>query len=66
MSVSSDRPEDATGRYRDFNGRETWIKDVGGHPEWMLGRLWSDAKHRWRVKREHVYQNRMLPFDPAI
>jgi len=58
------KPTDATARYDDFNGSVVWLKDVDrADPYWVLGRLWSDQKRRWKKKREHVYEDRFLPLE---
>jgi hypothetical protein len=62
--MNDQMPSDATGRYQDYNGRMTWIKDIDDdNPEWILGRLWSDARKRWRTKRERVIYDGFRPLD---
>ena len=54
------RPDDAIGTYRDFNGREAWIKDYDpSNPTYHMG---SDAQKKWRSKREQIRPDRLSLF----
>lgn len=61
----SEHPADALGEYKDYHGRETWIKDLDQKtPNYPIARIWSHTTKRWRAKRERIYLNRVRLFAP--
>lgn len=49
------KPQDACGEYLDYDGHQTWIKNLDARiPEWALAYVWSTTTKRWRKRRERV------------